>query len=77
MRLTAKINSDDFFVRFSARGVLEDYGVRGSPSWLQPEDIEIESFEFRGHEIPLDKLPDAIESALLELTEGLDWERDE
>lgn len=77
MRLRAILNSDDFSAIFTARGVREDYGVPGSPSWWQPEDIELVSFDFCGREIPLKELPDAIEAALLEQAEDLDWEPQE
>ena len=74
MKLRAILISDDFSAIFTARGVREDYGVPGSPSWWQAEDIELASFDFLGREIPITNLPDELEAVLLEQAEGLEWE---
>lgn len=74
MKRTALLNSEDFSVRFEATGQLTDYGVPGSPRWFEPEEITITSFEFLGTDFPLAQLPDAIEAALLEQADDLDWE---
>jgi hypothetical protein len=77
MKLRAILVSDDFSAIFTARGVREDYGVPGSPSWWQAEDIELASFDFLGREIPLAGLPDALEAAILEQADGLEWSPEE
>lgn len=77
MQLTALLVSDDFSACFKARGERNDYGVPGSPTWWEAQDIELASFEFLGQPVPIEKLPDAIEAALLEQADGLEWERDE
>lgn len=77
VKLTARLVSDDFIAEFRAVGRMDDYGVPGSPRFLSVDDVELVSLEFLGHDLPHDSLPDAIEAALLELAEGLDWERDE
>jgi len=77
MQLTALLVSADFSAWFTARGERNDYGVPGSPTWWEPQDIELAAFEFLGRDVPLNQLPDAIEAALLEQADGLEWERDE
>ena len=60
---TAHYASDDFTIEFSAYMDTCDYGVSGSPVWHEPKDVEVESLEILGVEVPFDKLPKDLQLA--------------
>lgn len=71
---TATYNGEEITIQFTARLVREDYGVAGSPSWMEPHDIEIDSVEILGHEIDFSTLPEALRAHFLELADDLEFE---
>ena len=48
-RGTAAHNGEEVEVAFSATGVVTDYGVDRSPTWIEWEDIKIEELTILGH----------------------------
>lgn len=70
----ATLSLEGLTALFEADLIREDYGVHGSPTWLQPENVRLVSLEVLGQEMPLKNLPDAIEAALLEEADNLEWE---
>ncbi len=52
----------------TASMVRSDYGVPGSPLWMQPEDIEFADYTvcIAGVEVQLKDLPKVLQNALLE-----------
>lgn len=73
----ATYNSEDFSVTFEANRVLNDYGVKGSPTWYELEDVTITAFVFLGLNMPLEHIPDNVYDALCEYAneiDGGDWE---
>ena len=46
---TANHNGEEVEVAFSATGVVTDYGVDRSPTWIEWEDIKIEELTILGH----------------------------
>lgn len=74
MQLTLRILGDDFTATLEATGQWDDYGVPGSPRWVSAEDPRITSVEFLGRDVPPAQLPEAMEAAILELANDLEWE---
>lgn len=73
-RGTATHNGEELEVAFSASGVLSDYGVDRSPTWIEWEDIEIEELTILGHKVDPKNLPDELVEAIRELADDLEFE---
>ena len=76
-RGTANYNGEEIEVAFSATGVLSDYGVARSPTWIEWEDIEIEELTILGHKVDPKILPDELVEAIRELADDLEFEAEE
>lgn len=76
-RGTATYNGEEIEVAFSATGVLSDYGVDRSPTWIEWEDIEIEELTILGHKVDPKILPDELVEAIRELADDLEFEAEE
>lgn len=66
-------SSEEITVNFTGRRVPSDYGVPGSPTWNDIEDIEITSIEILGVNVSLDALPANLQTALFELKDEVEW----
>lgn len=71
---TATHNGEELTVSFSATGQSADYGVDGSPTWIEWDDIEIEELTILGCQIDPDTLPDELVAAIRELARDLEFE---
>lgn len=76
-RGTATYKGEELEVAFSAYGVLSDYGVDRSPTWIEWEDIEIEELTILGHKVDPKILPDELVEAIRELADDLEFETEE
>lgn len=76
-RGTAYHNGEELEVAFSASGVLSDYGVDRSPTWIEWEDIEIEGLAILGHKVDPKILPAELVEAIRELADDLEFETEE
>ena len=76
-RGTASYTGEEVDVVFSATGHLTDYGVPGSPRWVEWEDIEIEELTILGHKVDPKILPDELVEAIRELADDLEFETEE
>lgn len=74
IRPTACYRGDQITAQFNGRAVKADYGVPGSPVWEEVEDIEIQSLEILGIEVNPSDLPNALQTAIIELSDDLTWE---
>lgn len=76
-RGTATHNGEDLEVAFSASGQLTDYGVPGSPRWVEWEDIKIEELTILDHKVDPKVLPAELVEAIRELADDLEFETEE
>jgi len=76
-RGTASYTGEEVEVAFSATGQLTDYGVPGSPRWVEWEDIEIEELTILGHKVDPKILPDELVEAIRELADEVEFEAEE
>lgn len=51
-----------------------DYGVPGSPVFLEPVNLEITRLEICSVTLDPDSLPDPVRAAIMELASELEWE---
>lgn len=58
---------EEIEVTFTANLILNDYGVRGSPTWLEVEDIEIDELTILGHTLSQDAIKELPKELLDEL----------
>lgn len=81
-RVEREIDGHDFFCYLTGRGEWCDYGVRGSPRWIEVDDVELAwGAEVDGAEYSTEQeleaahpgLPTAIVDWALE---NADWEQD-
>jgi len=73
-RGTATHNGEEMDVAFSATGQLTDYGVPGSPRWIEWEDIEIEELTILGHKVDPKILSAELVETIRELADDLEFE---
>jgi len=71
---TATYDSGDVRIVYSANLYLNDYGVSGSPTWYEVEDIDVVSVEIFGIEVEISKLPLDLQSAIMDLADEVDFE---
>ena len=73
MRATTTVNYDDIQAVFSGTLAQEDYGVPGSPTWQEPEDITLEEVTILGVTFSgkkeLNTLPNKLVEALYEMVD--------
>lgn len=74
MKLYAKWETDYLEVFFSADGEVTDYGVQGSPTWVEATDVTLEEVLILGVELPLAKMPQALRDAFYALSEEVEFE---
>ena len=66
------VNLEEISVKFSAVMVQSDYGVPGSPTFWEPEGIEIDYVEILGVEVDIKVLPKKLQYALYDLCEEIE-----
>lgn len=64
---------EELEMTFTARAVKADYGVPGSPTWTEIEDIEVEEIEILGVRVKPEALPRELLEKIHELSTELDW----
>lgn len=70
----ATYESDDLVIEFTARGFPSDYGVPGSPTFVEWDDVEIASVRICGFGVKLSDLPKSVQAALLDKGEDVYFE---
>lgn len=73
-RAYAWVHTEDVSAKFTAVMVESDYGVPGSPTFYEPEDIELIYVEVFGVELPLKDLPEKLEDAIYDLIDEFEPE---
>jgi len=73
MKLHAKFETDYLEVFFSADGEVTDYGVQGSPTWVEATDVTLEGVLILGVELPLANIPQALRDAFYALSEEVEF----
>jgi hypothetical protein len=66
-------SGNEITVHFTATAYENDYGVRGSPVWLEYEDFRIDSLEILGVDVNPDTLPGPLVAAILELVDEVEF----
>jgi len=75
MRAYATVHTEDITAVFSATLVRDHYGVPGSPVWMSPEDIKLESVTILEVDVLPKSLPPALEDAIYDLIDDIEeWE---
>lgn len=68
---------EELIVSFTARGELSDYGVPGSPTWVEWVDAEIEHLQILGFDVDPKVLPSALYDAILDLADEVEFEEED
>lgn len=78
MRYSGSFATDEIFASFTCKMEKDDYGVPGSPVWLNPVGVELTSVEILKVKIAdPSKLPAELYGAIHDLHEHVDnWEID-
>jgi len=71
---TATYDNGDVRIVFHADLYVNDYGVPGSPTWYEPENIRVESVEIFGVEVEMSKLPLDLQSVIADLAYEVDYD---
>lgn len=71
--MTATYDDGFLFVLWTATGVLDDYGVPGSPRWWSPKDPEIHTITIMAEDMEYDHLPKYLTDVIDEKYEELEW----
>ena len=76
MTASTKYESEDLSVSFFCQMEKNDYGVSNSPSWWEPalDTVEIDELEILGVSVDPKALPRDLLAAILNLSDGLEWE---
>lgn len=77
MTARAKYQGEEITVWFTATHYTSDYGVPGSPTFDEFEDIEIASIEILGVMVKPSDLPAGLVNALHELSSEVEFDVDE
>jgi len=70
----ATYDSGDVRIVYSADLHLNDYGVPGSPTWYEPDGINVVSVEIFGVEVEMGKLPLDLQSTIMDLADEVEFE---
>lgn len=79
MKANGFYRSDDIDVDFSCTMEKNDFGVSGSPEWTEPVpgSEEVISLAILGVDVEITSLPKALQDAIYELADDVDWEFEE
>ena len=69
---TANHNGEEVEVAFSATGVVTDYGVDRSPTWIEWDNVAI-----LGVAVDVSKLPVELQQAIYALADDLEFEQED
>lgn len=70
----ASYEGDELTVMFKATWSKADFGVRGSPTWLERVGVEIEELHILGTEVKPTTLSSETLAAIHALAEEIHWE---
>ena len=78
MATTKTTDANGTTVCFEGKGQLEDYGVPGSPTWLEIDDITITSIELEdGTFFEGDDITPELHDKYIGLADGLEWDTED
>ena len=73
----ANHNGEEVEVVFSATGVVTDYGVYRSPTWIEWDNVAINDLTILGVAVDVLKLPVDLQEAIYALADGLEFEQED
>ena len=74
---TANHNGEEVEVVFSATGVVTDYGVYRSPTWIEWDNVAIDDLTILGVTVDVLKLPVDLQEAIYALADNLEFEQED
>ena len=72
----ANHNGEEVEVAFSATGVVTDYGVYRSPTWIEWDNVTINDLTILGVAVDVSKLPVELQQAIYALADDLEFEQE-
>lgn len=72
--LHAVFRGEEMTVIFKGRPVQSDYGVPGSPTFTEIDDIEVQTLEILGHDVSFQELPNTLQASILALADDLEFD---
>ena len=75
-RGTANHNGEEVEAVFIATGVVTDYGVDRSPTWIEWDNVAIDDLTILGVAVDVSKLPVDLQEAIYALANNLEFEQD-
>ena len=72
----ANHNGEEVEVAFSATGVVTDYGVYRSPTWIEWDNVAIDDLTILGVAVDVLKLPVDLQEAIYALADDLEFEQE-
>lgn len=70
---TATYEGEELEIEFAATGDLYDYGVRGSPTWVEWDTPTVEKVTLLGQPIDFDALPGGARTAIMALAAEVEF----
>ena len=74
---TANHNGEEVEVAFSATGVVTDYVVYRSPTWIEWDNVAINDLTILGVAVDVSKLPVDLQEASYALSDDLEFEQED
>ena len=74
---TANHNGEEVEVAFIATGVVTDYGVDRSPTWIEWDNEAVSDLTILGVEVDVSKLPVDLQEAIYALANNLEFEQED
>ena len=75
-RGTASYTGEEVEVAFSATGVVTDYGVDRSPTWIEGDNVTIDDLTILWVAVDVSKLPVDLQEAIYPLADDLEFEQE-
>ena len=72
----AKHNGAEVALAFIATGVVTEYGVDRSPTWIEWDNVEINDLTILGVAVDVSKLPVDLQEAIYALADDLEFEQE-
>jgi len=73
----ANHNGEEVEVAFSATGVVTDYGVDRSPTWIEWDNVAINDLTILGVAVDVSKLPVELQQVIYALADDLEFEQED
>ena len=73
----ANHNGEEVELAFSATGVVTDYGVDRSPTWIEWDNVSITDLTILGVAVDVSKLPVDLQEAIYALADDLEFEQED